>query len=46
MPAGDVRFGSDCHPGRKRDSLNFRFAPKATELLRRREMTRTANKRH
>jgi hypothetical protein len=27
-------------------SLNVRFAPKATELLRRREMSRCANRRH
>jgi hypothetical protein len=27
-------------------SPNVRFAPKATELLRRREMTQRANKRH
>ena len=26
--------------------LNVRFAPKATELLRRREMTQRANRRH
>ena len=30
----------------KRGSLDVRFAPKATELLRRREMSRWANKRH
>ena len=29
-----------------RGSLNVRFAPKATELLRRRELTRCANNRH
>ena len=29
-----------------RGSLNVRFAPKATELLRRREMQRCARKRH
>jgi hypothetical protein len=29
----------------QRGSLNVRFAPKTTELLRRREMTRRANKR-
>jgi hypothetical protein len=29
----------------KRGSLNNRFAPEATELLRRREMTRSAMKR-
>jgi hypothetical protein len=34
-----IRFG-------KRGSLNVRYAPKATELLRRREMTRRANCRH
>jgi len=41
------------HPGRvliirlcKRGSLNVRFAPEATELLRRHEMTRCANRRH
>ena|SRR6516165_2025742 len=30
----------------KRGSVNVRFAPKATELLRRRELTRCANRRH
>ena len=30
----------------KRGSVYVRFAPKATELLRRRELTRCANRRH
>ena len=32
------------NPCCKRSSLNVRFAPKATELLRRREMTQRANR--
>jgi hypothetical protein len=31
---------------RERGSLNVRSAPKATELLRRRELSRRANSRH
>jgi hypothetical protein len=34
------------NPVLQRVVLNVRFAPKATELLRRREMTRWANMRH
>ena len=34
------------NPCCKRSSLNVGFVPKATELLRRREMTQQATKRH
>ncbi|MGC1351410.1 MAG: hypothetical protein WA858_16780, partial [Xanthobacteraceae bacterium] len=45
--AGQSRLGRVLiNPCCKRSSLNVRFVPEVTELLRRREMTQRAIKRH